>query len=89
MTKTTPELATPSPSFRITPAGGRLATAYDLASTTPAGGRLATAYDLASTRPTYTVDLQWNRVSSLEPSGPGSQELKTRPSQPSLKFRDS
>ncbi|GBM12463.1 hypothetical protein AVEN_55299-1 [Araneus ventricosus] len=31
MTRTTPELAPPSPSFRATPAGGCLATKYDLA----------------------------------------------------------
>ncbi|GBM30296.1 hypothetical protein AVEN_52700-1 [Araneus ventricosus] len=35
MTRTTPELAPPSPNFRATPAGGRLATAYDLACNRP------------------------------------------------------
>ncbi|GBM45445.1 hypothetical protein AVEN_167911-1 [Araneus ventricosus] len=31
MTRTTPELATTSPGFRSTPAGGRLTSTYDLA----------------------------------------------------------
>ncbi|GBM76900.1 hypothetical protein AVEN_153129-1 [Araneus ventricosus] len=35
MTRTTPELAPPSPNFRATPAGGRLATTYDLACNRP------------------------------------------------------
>ncbi|GBL97278.1 hypothetical protein AVEN_274625-1, partial [Araneus ventricosus] len=35
MTRTTPELAPPSQSFRATPTGGRLATAYDLACNRP------------------------------------------------------
>ncbi|GBN57122.1 hypothetical protein AVEN_56366-1 [Araneus ventricosus] len=46
------ELTTPSPNFR----------------TTPAGGRLASTYDLACSKPTYRTDLQWNRDLSLEPS---------------------
>ncbi|GBM00962.1 hypothetical protein AVEN_151413-1 [Araneus ventricosus] len=59
MMRTTPELALPSPSFR----------------TTPAAGRLAPTSDLTCNRPTYTADLQWNRVSNL---GPRSQDLTTR-----------
>ncbi|GBN60308.1 hypothetical protein AVEN_139406-1, partial [Araneus ventricosus] len=35
MTRTAPELAPPSPNFRATPRGGRLATAYDLACNRP------------------------------------------------------
>ncbi|GBM79456.1 hypothetical protein AVEN_106957-1, partial [Araneus ventricosus] len=35
MTRTTPELARPSPSFRAAPTGGRLATTYDLACNRP------------------------------------------------------
>ncbi|GBO30893.1 hypothetical protein AVEN_259626-1 [Araneus ventricosus] len=35
MTRTTPVLATPSPSFRATPKGGRLTTTYDLAHNRP------------------------------------------------------
>ncbi|GBO03301.1 hypothetical protein AVEN_67688-1 [Araneus ventricosus] len=35
MTRTTPELAPPSPNFHATPAGGRLATTYDLACSRP------------------------------------------------------
>ncbi|GBN35302.1 hypothetical protein AVEN_99983-1, partial [Araneus ventricosus] len=35
MTRTTLELATPSPNFRATPTGGRLATTYDLACNRP------------------------------------------------------
>ncbi|GBO12544.1 hypothetical protein AVEN_131854-1 [Araneus ventricosus] len=35
MTRTTPELAPPSPNFRATPVGGRLATTYDLACNRP------------------------------------------------------
>ncbi|GBO40477.1 hypothetical protein AVEN_130492-1 [Araneus ventricosus] len=54
MTRTTPELTPPSPSFRAT----------------PAGGRLATMYDLECNGPPYTADLRWNRVSSLRPSCP-------------------
>ncbi|GBM75666.1 hypothetical protein AVEN_45554-1 [Araneus ventricosus] len=59
MTRTTPELAPPSPNFHAT----------------PTGGRLATTYDLACNRPPYTADLQWNRVSNLEPSGPKAETL--------------
>ncbi|GBN64888.1 hypothetical protein AVEN_7508-1 [Araneus ventricosus] len=35
MTRTTTELAPPSPNFRATPTGGRLATTYDLACNRP------------------------------------------------------
>ncbi|GBM66184.1 hypothetical protein AVEN_246404-1 [Araneus ventricosus] len=35
MTRTTPELAPPSPNFHATPAGGRLTTTYDLACNRP------------------------------------------------------
>ncbi|GBL73672.1 hypothetical protein AVEN_230670-1 [Araneus ventricosus] len=35
MTRTTPELAPPSPNFRATPTGGRLATTCDLACNRP------------------------------------------------------
>ncbi|GBN74277.1 hypothetical protein AVEN_146463-1 [Araneus ventricosus] len=35
MTRTTSELAPPSPNFRATPTGGRLATTYDLACNRP------------------------------------------------------
>ncbi|GBM17578.1 hypothetical protein AVEN_80881-1 [Araneus ventricosus] len=35
MTRTTPELAPPSPNFHATPMGGRLATMYDLACNRP------------------------------------------------------
>ncbi|GBM82944.1 hypothetical protein AVEN_30708-1 [Araneus ventricosus] len=54
MTRTTPELTPPSPSFRATPAGGRL----------PA------TLDFAFTRSTHRADFHWNRVSNLEPSCP-------------------
>ncbi|GBN37912.1 hypothetical protein AVEN_91465-1 [Araneus ventricosus] len=59
MTRTTPELAPPSPNF----------------CSSPTGGRLATTYDLAYKRPPYTADLQWNRVSNLRPSGPEVETL--------------
>ncbi|GBN96015.1 hypothetical protein AVEN_110249-1 [Araneus ventricosus] len=42
---------------------------------TPAGGRLATTYYLACKQAPYTADLQWNRVSNLEPSGPKAETL--------------
>ncbi|GBM41586.1 hypothetical protein AVEN_196201-1 [Araneus ventricosus] len=45
--------------------------------TTPAGGRLATTFSVQHVP--YTTDLQWNRVSSLEPSRPQSRDLTTRP----------
>ncbi|GBM37989.1 hypothetical protein AVEN_171171-1 [Araneus ventricosus] len=32
-------------------------------------------YDLACSGPAYTADLQWNRVSSLEPSDPKAATL--------------
>ncbi|GBM00179.1 hypothetical protein AVEN_58992-1, partial [Araneus ventricosus] len=35
MTRTTPELAPPSPSFHATPTGGRLTTTYDLTCNRP------------------------------------------------------
>ncbi|GBN00848.1 hypothetical protein AVEN_89216-1 [Araneus ventricosus] len=43
--------------------------------TTPTGGRLAITFDLMFNKPTYTADLQWNRVSNLEPSGPKAETL--------------
>ncbi|GBL93874.1 hypothetical protein AVEN_153634-1 [Araneus ventricosus] len=33
---------------------------------TPAGGHLATTYDLNCNGPTYNADLQWNRASNLD-----------------------
>ncbi|GBL53795.1 hypothetical protein AVEN_107399-1, partial [Araneus ventricosus] len=50
---------TPSPNFHAT----------------PTGGRLAPTYDLACNRPPTTADLQWNRVSKLEPFGPTAETL--------------
>ncbi|GBM33369.1 hypothetical protein AVEN_169906-1 [Araneus ventricosus] len=44
--------------------------------TTPPGGRLT--HVRFSTRPTSTADLQWNRVSNLEPSCPKA-ETSTKP----------
>ncbi|GBO37013.1 hypothetical protein AVEN_240801-1 [Araneus ventricosus] len=40
MTRTTPGLAPPSPNFHATPAGGRLATTYDLACSRPHARRI-------------------------------------------------
>ncbi|GBN47686.1 hypothetical protein AVEN_132807-1 [Araneus ventricosus] len=56
---TTAELTPPSLNFRAT----------------PEGGRLPFTYDLACNRSTHTADLQWNRVSSLKPSGPEVENL--------------
>ncbi|GBO30935.1 hypothetical protein AVEN_62394-1 [Araneus ventricosus] len=56
MTRTTPNLAPPSPNFHATPTGGRLTTTCDLTCNRPA-------------------DLQWNRVSNMEPSGPTAETL--------------
>ncbi|GBM69681.1 hypothetical protein AVEN_49054-1 [Araneus ventricosus] len=61
MRRTSPELVPPS----LTSAPRRTAPHH----TTPAGGRLASTYDLACNMP-IPPDLQWNRVSNLEPSGP-------------------
>ncbi|GBM64879.1 hypothetical protein AVEN_200287-1 [Araneus ventricosus] len=33
------------------------------------------AYGLTCNRPTYAANLQWNRVSNLEPSGPKAETL--------------
>ncbi|GBN20446.1 hypothetical protein AVEN_188504-1 [Araneus ventricosus] len=60
MTRTTLELTPLSPIF----------------CTTLVGGRLSLTSDLTCNRPTYTADLQWNRVTNLKPSGP---ETKTLP----------
>ncbi|GBN59286.1 hypothetical protein AVEN_201964-1 [Araneus ventricosus] len=59
MTRTTPELAPPSPNFHATPTGGRLTTTYDLTCNRPHTRRI----------------FQWNRVSNLEPSGPKAETL--------------
>ncbi|GBO07272.1 hypothetical protein AVEN_169048-1 [Araneus ventricosus] len=59
MMRTTPGLASPSPNF----------------CTTPAGGRLPRTYDLACNRSTYTETLQWNRVSNLELSSSEAETL--------------
>ncbi|GBL74909.1 hypothetical protein AVEN_243740-1 [Araneus ventricosus] len=61
MKRTIPELASPSPPY---------------IRTTPEGGYLSPKYDLTSNKPAYMADLQWNRVSNLEPSDP-SPKAKT------------
>ncbi|GBM73338.1 hypothetical protein AVEN_5200-1 [Araneus ventricosus] len=40
--------------------------------------------DLTSNRPTWMAELQWNRVSNMEPSGPYPLDLTTRPPRPSV-----
>ncbi|GBN09089.1 hypothetical protein AVEN_32560-1 [Araneus ventricosus] len=57
MTRTRPELEPPSRRFR----------------TTPRGGRLTSYLRFNVQRPQNTTDLQWNLVSSLEPSGPKAE----------------
>ncbi|GBM92070.1 hypothetical protein AVEN_16582-1 [Araneus ventricosus] len=42
--------------------------------------------DVACTRPTCTTDLQWDGVPNMEPFGPRSQDLTTRPSRPARTF---
>ncbi|GBN60915.1 hypothetical protein AVEN_66634-1 [Araneus ventricosus] len=43
---------------------------------TPTGERFGSStYDLTSNRSTYMMDLQWNRVSNQEPSGPAAETL--------------
>ncbi|GBM83735.1 hypothetical protein AVEN_256561-1 [Araneus ventricosus] len=59
MTRTTPGAGTPSPNFR----------------TAPAGGHLASTYDLTCISPAYMVGLQWNRVLRMEPSDPEADTL--------------
>ncbi|GBN95964.1 hypothetical protein AVEN_235199-1 [Araneus ventricosus] len=52
MTRTTPELAPPSPNFHATPtATPGLAAPSPGCRAAPAGGRLTTTYDLACNRP--------------------------------------
>ncbi|GBM88348.1 hypothetical protein AVEN_20834-1 [Araneus ventricosus] len=54
MTRTTPELVPP----------------FQISSPHQREDFLPTAHYLECSIPTYTADLQWNRVSSLKPSGP-------------------
>ncbi|GBO22631.1 hypothetical protein AVEN_181599-1 [Araneus ventricosus] len=60
MSRTTPELAPLSPNCHATPTRGRLAINYVRFNVQWAP---------------YTADLQWNRVSNLEPSGPRAETL--------------
>ncbi|GBN68712.1 hypothetical protein AVEN_170980-1 [Araneus ventricosus] len=80
MTRTTPELAPPSPNFRATPAGGRLATTYDLACNRPHTRRIFSGIGFRACGPpaprlANTVDLQWDWVSDLGPSGSDVETL--------------
>ncbi|GBM96095.1 hypothetical protein AVEN_212491-1 [Araneus ventricosus] len=52
-------------------------TTPELAPTSPhqREGVWPSTYGLTSNRPIYTADLQWNRVSNLEPSGPEAEKL--------------
>ncbi|GBL93984.1 hypothetical protein AVEN_76705-1 [Araneus ventricosus] len=59
MTRATPDLAFASANFL----------------TTPLGGCLVTMYKLTCNRSIYTADIQWNRVSNLEQSGPEAETL--------------
>ncbi|GBM80881.1 hypothetical protein AVEN_52355-1 [Araneus ventricosus] len=54
--------------------------------TTPAGGCFPTT-DLACTMSTGTAELQWNRVSNLEPSGYESRSLSLGHHGPKNQFR--
>ncbi|GBM76805.1 hypothetical protein AVEN_122183-1 [Araneus ventricosus] len=71
MTRTTAELASPPPNFR----------------NTPSDAVCPLTSDLRCTRPTYTADLQWTRVSNLEPSGPEAGERVIDASVASLRRR--
>ncbi|GBM26459.1 hypothetical protein AVEN_217330-1, partial [Araneus ventricosus] len=59
MTRTTPELAPPSPNFHATPTGGRLTTTYDLTCNRPHTRRIFSGIG----------------SSNLEPSGPKAETL--------------
>ncbi|GBO13873.1 hypothetical protein AVEN_10420-1 [Araneus ventricosus] len=52
--------------------------------TTPAGGCVAPTHDLTCTSSIYTVDLQRNWVSNLEPSGPVAETLPLTHCDPEL-----
>ncbi|GBN57575.1 hypothetical protein AVEN_17322-1, partial [Araneus ventricosus] len=51
MTRTTPELAPPSPNFRATPTGGRLVTTYDLSCRRPHTRRIISGIGFRSCGP--------------------------------------
>ncbi|GBM34710.1 hypothetical protein AVEN_191857-1 [Araneus ventricosus] len=68
MTRTTPELAPPSPNFRATPAGGRLATTYDLACNRPHTRRIFSG---------IRVNLTKNKQNVLHPHQFGFRESKS------------
>ncbi|GBM55899.1 hypothetical protein AVEN_232813-1 [Araneus ventricosus] len=51
MTRTTPELAPPSPNFHATPTGGRLTTTYDLACNRPHTRRIFTGIGSRAWKP--------------------------------------
>ncbi|GBM07824.1 hypothetical protein AVEN_33104-1 [Araneus ventricosus] len=51
MMRTTPELAPPSPNFRATPTGGRLATTYDLACNRPHTRRIFSGIEFRTCDP--------------------------------------
>ncbi|GBN16460.1 Techylectin-5A [Araneus ventricosus] len=63
MTRTTPELAPPSPNFRATPTGGRLATTYDLACNRPHTRRIFSGIGFRTCDP--PVPRFWLYISSF------------------------
>ncbi|GBO14653.1 hypothetical protein AVEN_136484-1 [Araneus ventricosus] len=71
MTKTTPELAPPSPNFHATPTGGRLATTYDLAFMRPHTRRIFSGIGfLTCNPPPQSTDL------TTRPPRPGYKREK-------------
>ncbi|GBN85282.1 hypothetical protein AVEN_211006-1 [Araneus ventricosus] len=57
MTRTTPELAPPSPNFHATPAGGRLTTTYDLACNRPHTRRIFSGIGMAVRTPASVLEI--------------------------------
>ncbi|GBN21612.1 hypothetical protein AVEN_254283-1 [Araneus ventricosus] len=67
MTRTTPELAPPSPNFRTTPTGGRLATTYDLACNRPHTRRIFSGIGFRTCDPPVP---RWQEENTTGATGP-------------------
>ncbi|GBO03009.1 hypothetical protein AVEN_212525-1 [Araneus ventricosus] len=72
MTRTTPELAPPSPNFRATPTGGRLATTYDLACNRPHTRRICSGIGFRTCDPPVPRSRPYHKATAA------SRQLCTR-----------
>ncbi|GBM15556.1 hypothetical protein AVEN_8933-1 [Araneus ventricosus] len=84
MTRTTPELAPPSPNFHATPTGGRLTTTYDLACNRPHTRRIfngigSRTWSPPAPKPRPYHQLQYELAETIPKSDCKCAEIKFSP----------